>query len=144
MWRVCAIAVAVFVALGCATTPAQTQGEQLYLAVEVKRDGVVLGTPQVLGFAGKNITVERRQPGAASPDYHLELSPKGQAGNGYRLGVLLEAKGSRGRGELGLLHGEERALKLERNLELKVLLLEVDSPEFQAWVRTVPKAPGMI
>jgi hypothetical protein len=143
MWRVCAVLVAVLVAVGCATTPATAQGEQLYLAVEVKQDGVVLGAPQILGFAGKNITVERRQPGTNAVDYHLELSPKG-AGGGYRLGVLLEAHGSKGRGELGLLHGEERSLKLDRNLELKVLLLEVDSPEFQAWVRTVPRAPGMI
>lgn len=136
-------AVAVLVLVGCATTPAPPAGEQLYLAVEVKRDGVVLGTPQLLGFAGKNITVERRQPGATAPDYRLQLSPR-DAGDGYRLGVQLEARGARGKGELGLLHGEERSLKLERNLELKVLLLEVNSPEFQAWVHAAPRAPGLI
>jgi hypothetical protein len=144
MWRAFAVAMTALVVLvGCATTPAVTQGPQLYLAVEVKQDGVVVGSPQLLGFAGKSITVERRQPGAATADYKLQLSPKGDSG-GYRLGVQLDVKGRRGKGELGLLHGEERSLKLERNLELKVLLLEVDSPEFQAWVQSVPKVPGLI
>jgi hypothetical protein len=143
MWRACAVTVAVLFAIGCATAPAPKQGNQLYLAVEVKQDGVVLGTPQVLGFAGKRITVERRAPGAATPDYHLELAPQ-DVGQGYRLGVQLEAKGARGKGELGLLHGEERSLKLEPNLELKVLLLETNSPEFQAWVKNVPRTPNLI
>jgi hypothetical protein len=144
MWRGFAVAAAALVVLvGCATTPPATQGTQLYLAVELKEDGVVVGAPQLLGFAGKSVTVERRKPGAATADYKLELSPRGDSA-GYRLGVQLDVRGRHGKGELGLLHGEERSLKLERNLELKVLLLEVDSPEFQAWVATLPRAPGLI
>ena len=58
--------------------------------------------------------------------------------------MQLEAPGAKGKGELGLFHGEERSLRLEQNLEVKVLLLEVDSPEFEAWVAANPKAPGLI
>ena len=76
MWRVFAVSLAVLVVAGCVTTPAKVDPPQLYLALEVKRDGVVVGTPQLLGFAGKAITVERRQPGATAPDYRLELSPR--------------------------------------------------------------------
>jgi hypothetical protein len=109
MWRGFAVAAAALVVLvGCATTPPATQGTQLYLAVELKEDGVVVGAPQLLGFAGKSITVERRKPGAATADYKLELSPRGDSA-GYRLGVQLDVRGRHGKGELGLLHGEERA-----------------------------------
>lgn len=143
MSRALAIAIFAAAAFGCATPAPRVERTQLYLAVEVTRDGVVLGTPQVLGFAGKAITVERRRPGAAVPDYRLELSPRATP-DGYLYGVRLEAAGANGRGEVGLLHGEERSVRLDEHLQLKVLLMEVDSPEFKTWIQTKPQAPGLI
>ena len=41
-------------------------------------------------------------------------------------------------GEVGLLHGEERRVRLGDATELKLMLLRVDSPEFRALMRLAP------
>lgn len=125
--------------VGCATPAAQTRApEALYLAVEVQAHGRTVAAPQVLGFEGRHITVERRQPAAAQPDYRLVLTPR-EEGQGYGVQLELELPEGRRQGQVGLLHGEERRVRLDGDVELRVMLMRVDSPEFRALVGRAPR-----
>ena len=127
------------VAVGCAAqAPVTRAPEALYLAVEVQENGHTIARPKMLGYEGKNITVERRQPNAEYADFRLVLSPK-EEGQGYGVKLDLELPSGRRLGHVGLLHGEERRVVLDRNTELKVMLMRVDSPEFKALVQRSPK-----
>lgn len=127
------------VAVGCATqAPVTRSPEALYLAVEVQENGHTIARPKMLGYEGKNITVEHRQPNAQYADFRLVLSPK-EEGQGYGVKLDLELPSGRRLGHVGLLHGEERRVVLDRNTELKVMLMRVDSPEFKALVQRSPK-----
>ncbi len=120
--------------LACAAPSTATRApEALYLSVEVQEHGRTVARPQVVGFEGNEIIVERRAPDAVTADYRLVLSPR-EAGQGY--GVELDLTLPRGRrlGHVGLLHGEERRVPLGGDIELKVLLMRVDSPEFRALI----------
>lgn len=117
------------VAVGCAAqAPVTRPPEALYLAVEVREHGQTVARPKMLGYEGKNITVERRQPNAADFDFRLVLSPK-EEGQGYGVKLDLQLPSGRRLGHVGLLHGEERRVVLDQDTELKVMLMRVDSPE---------------
>lgn len=125
------------VAVGCAAqAPVTRAPEALYLAVEVREHGKTVARPKVLGFEGKNITVERRQNGT-SPDFRLVLMPKEER-QGYGVQLDLQLPSGRRLGHVGLLHGEERRVVLDQDTELKVMLMRVDSPEFKALVQRSP------
>ncbi len=129
------------VSVGCASQAQATRApEALYLAVEVQQHGHTVARPKVMGFEGKNITVERRQPNAPLADYRLVLTPR-EEGQGYGVKLDLELPSGRRLGHVGLLHGEERRVVLDDDIELKVMLMRVDSPEFKALVQRVPR-PG--
>ena len=130
---------ALVVMVGCAASvPATRAPEALYLAVEVREHGQTVARPKMLGFEGKNITVERRQPNSDSPEFRLVLLPK-EEGQGYGVKLDLQLPSGRRLGHVGLLHGEERRVVLDENTELKVMLMRVDSPEFKALVQRTPK-----
>lgn len=132
--------VAVLALVGCAAqAPATRVPEALYLAVEVREHGMTVARPKVLGFEGKNITVERTKPNHTSPDYRLVLLPK-EEGAGYGVKLDLQLPSGRRLGHVGLLHGEERRVVLDEDTELRVMLMRVESPEFKALVQRVPKA----
>jgi hypothetical protein len=124
----------VLVGLACFAAPAPVRAEPLYFALEVRREGRLVARPKLLGETGRILRAARRQPGAAQPDYQLILTPTLE-GAFYRLELELTLPGLRGRSELGLLHGQERKLQLGRfpgELEVSLLLMRVDSPEFRA------------
>ena len=128
------LAVTTMVAMSCAAqAPVTRAPEQLYLAVEVQQDGKTVARPKVLGFEGRNITVERKVPDAPLADYRLVLEPR-EEGQGYGVKLDLTLPNGRHLGKVGLLHGEERRIDLGGDIELKVLLMRVDSPEFRALV----------
>lgn len=130
-----ALAILTVAALGCATqAPATRAPEQLYLAVEVQEQGRTVARPKVLGFEGHDITVERRQPDAAQADYRLVLLPR-EEGQGYGVKLDLQTPTGRKLGRVSLLHGEERRITLGEDIELKVMLMRVDSPEFRALIQ---------
>jgi hypothetical protein len=119
-------------ALGCTSSTATSRApEQLYLKVEVQQGGKTVAAPNLLGFEGRHIIVEKRAPKAAAFDYRLVLTPK-EEGAGYGVGYDLELPGHRLGGRIGLLHGEERRVLLDDHTQLKLLLMRVDSPEFRA------------
>lgn len=128
------------VVVGCASPgKAARPPEALYLAVEVTENGATVARPKLLGFEGKNITVERRMPNAPLADYRLVLMPR-EEGQGYGVKLDLELPSGRRLGHIGLLHGEERSVKLDPAIELKVMLMRVDSPEFKALMQTRGRA----
>ena len=111
-------AVTMVVAVSCAAQPTVTRApEALYLAVEVQKDGKTVATPKVVGFEGKNITVERRQPDAPVADYKLVLVPR-EEGQGYGVKLDLQLPNGRRLGHIGLLHGEERKISLGDDIEM--------------------------
>ncbi len=133
------LAVGLLVLVGCASQAAVTRSpEALYLAVEVQEHGQTVARPKVVGFEGRDITVEKRAPDAAIADYRLVLQPR-EEGQGYGVKLDLELPSGRHQGRVGLLHGEERRIRLDADIELKVMLMRVDSPEFRALVQRVPK-----
>jgi hypothetical protein len=130
--------------VGSACAPAHREASgprRLYFAVELYRDGRMLGKPRLLGESGKPLRAERRQPGANLSDYALTLIPV-QQGDRYRVGVHLAVPELSGYSELALLHGEVRKLELGRkpgDLAVALTLMEVDSPEFRALMDLVGK-----
>jgi hypothetical protein len=124
--------------LGCASaTPATRAPDALYFAVEVQQGGRTVAAPRLLGFEGRSVVVERRGTRAAAPDYRLTLRPRSE-GAGYRVLLDLDLPSGRRVQRLGLLHGEEQRVALDDDIELKVLLMRVDSPEFRALIQRAP------
>ncbi len=139
MKRFILVVVAVLLAACASERQATRATEALYLAVEVSENGRTVAAPKVLGFEGHSITTERRLPGQAAPEYRLVLKPE-EAGSGYRVLLDLELpSGKRVGGRVSLLHGEERAVRLDATTTLTVMLMRVDSPEFKALVDAPPR-----
>ncbi len=114
--------------------PTQAKAEPLYFALEVRREGRLVAQPKLLGETGRTVRAERRKPGASEPDYRLVLTPTAE-GETFRLELDLMLPEIKGHSELALLHGQERRLQLGRypgDLEVSLLLMKVDSPEFRA------------
>jgi len=129
------LGLALVVGLLCVTAlPTQAQAEPLYFALEVRREGRLVAQPKLLGETGRAVRVERRKPGAATPDYRLVLMPTLE-GEVFRLELDLALPELKGHSQLALLHGQERKVQLGRypgDLEVSLLLMKVDSPEFRA------------
>jgi hypothetical protein len=125
----------VLVGLACiAAVPMPAQAEPLYFALEVRREGRLVAQPKLLGETGRTVRAERRKPGAREPDYRLVLTPTAE-GETFRLELDLMLPELKGHSELALLHGQERRVQLGRypgDLEVSLLLMKVDSPEFRA------------
>lgn len=123
--------------LACAVAPSAARAEPLYLALELRQAGEIVARPKLLGDTGKTIRAERRSPGRAVADYQLVLHPR-QSAEDYRLELELILPGGARQSELAIAHGEERRVQLGSRpgeLELSVLLMKVDSPEFRALMR---------
>jgi hypothetical protein len=125
--------------LGCATPVPElpTARQQLYFALELTQDGRKLGSPQLLGFEGRQVVAEKRAPGATQPDYRLVLRPR-ESGAGYKVVLEVVLPSGKKLGEVVVLHGEERSVQLGDATELKLLLMRVDSPEFRALMQLKP------
>jgi hypothetical protein len=130
-WLGLALVVGVTCVVG---VPTQARAEPLYFALEVRREGRLVAQPKLLGETGRTVRAERRKPGASEPDYRLVLTPSAE-GEVFRLELDLKLPEVRGHSELALLHGQERKVQLGRwpgELEVSLLLMKVDSPEFRA------------
>lgn len=122
------------VGLTTSLMPATAEAEPLYFALEVRREGRLVAQPKLLGETGRTLRAERRKPGATQPDYQLVLTPIVEGGL-YHLSLELSLPELRGHSELALLHGQQRKLQLGKvpgELEVSLLLMKVDSPEFRA------------
>ncbi|OJT23797.1 hypothetical protein BO221_17660 [Archangium sp. Cb G35] len=123
------------VGLACiGAVPTQAEAEPLYFALEVRREGRLVAQPKLLGETGRTVRAERRKPGASQPDYRLVLTPTAE-GETFHLELDLMLPEIKGHSELALLHGQQRRVQLGRypgDLEVSLLLMKVDSPEFRA------------
>ncbi|WNG39661.1 hypothetical protein F0U60_42565 [Archangium minus] len=123
------------VGLACvASLPKEAHAEPLYFALEVRREGRLVAQPKLLGETGRTVRAERRKPGAQEPDYRLVLTPTAE-GETFRLELDLVLPEIKGHSQLALLHGQEGKVQLGRwpgDLEVSLLLMKVDSPEFRA------------
>lgn len=125
--------------------------EPLYFALEVRQAGRLLAHPKLLGEAGKTLRVERRQAGAPEADYRFSLHPV-RLGDKYQVDFALQLPNAHGRSALALLPGEVRRIELGHSpgdLQVSLLLMRVDSPEFRALMdlsgeRTRNQAHGSI
>ncbi|MBI3181506.1 MAG: hypothetical protein HYZ28_05130 [Myxococcales bacterium] len=146
MYRLLAL-LSVLLLGACAAPQRPSPSEKLYLALEVRHEGKLVGKPKLLGESGKVVRVERRQPGAPQADYRLVIAPAVQ-GEAFKIKLEVEVPKASGHGNLALLHGEERKLVLDGDLEVKLLLMKVDSPEFRALMElsdlTVASGPTSI
>lgn len=132
------------VGLTSSLVPATAQAEPLYFALEVRREGRLVAQPKLLGETGRTLRAERRKPGAAQPDYRLVLTPIAE-GNTFHLMLELSLPELRGHSELALLHGQERKLQLGKTpgeLEVSLMLMKVDSPEFRALMDLAKETAG--
>jgi len=139
-----AIAGLLLVGLASSLVPTTAQAEPLYFALEVRREGRLVAQPKLLGETGRTIRAERRKPGAAQPDYRLVLTPIAE-GNTFHLSLELSLPELRGHSELALLHGQQRKLQLGKapgELEVSLLLMKVDSPEFRALMDLAKETAG--
>ncbi|HEX8821483.1 MAG TPA: hypothetical protein VF794_16270 [Archangium sp.] len=129
------LGLALMVGLACiSAVPAEAQAEPLYFALEVRREGRLVAQPKLLGETGRTVRAERRKPGASEPDYRLVLTPTAE-GETFRLELDLMLPEVKGHSQLALLHGQEGKVQLGRypgDLEVSLLLMKVDSPEFRA------------
>ncbi len=131
--------------LSVLTTAAPARAEAVYFALEVRREGRLVASPKLLGETGRTVRAERRKPGAPEADYRLVLTPVAE-GERYKVQMEMDLpKGTKGQGELALLHGEERKVQLgpaPGDLEVSLMLMKVDSPEFRALMELGADAAG--
>jgi hypothetical protein len=110
-------------------------GTALYFKLEIRREGRLIAMPQFLGETGKVLRAERRPPGATVADYRLVIAPFQASEHRFQLKLDVAVPGQQGSSQLQLDHAEARKLELgphKGDLEVKLLLMKVDSPEFRA------------
>ncbi|MBX5482835.1 MAG: hypothetical protein IRZ16_13495 [Myxococcaceae bacterium] len=118
---------------------------KLYFAVELHRQGKLVGHPKLLGETGKVLKAERRQPGSDVADYVLMLTPTQSGAGLYHLDLDVAVPEAVGHSEISLLHGEVRKLELGHkpgDLAVTLTLMEVDSPEFRTLMQLMRESRG--
>ncbi len=138
--------VLVLVGVACAFAwPRAVQAEPLYFALEVRHEGRLVAQPKLLGETGRTVRAERRKPGALKADYQLVLTPTATERATFRLELDLVLPEVRGHSAVELPHGQERRVELGNypgDLEVSLLLMKVDSPEFRALMDLSAAAEG--
>lgn len=118
-------------------SPPVGEGESkpLYFALELKKDGRVVGSPKLLGMEGKSLRVEKRRPNADAYDYRVVLYPT-PVGDRYDVALDVAVPGMpMCHYDLQLNHGQVQKFAVgpkQALLEVELTLLRVDSPEFRA------------
>lgn len=114
--------------------------DQLYFAVEVTEGGSRVAAPKLVGFANHEVSVEKRPSAKADPEYQLLMMTHEDKG-AYDLALKLWLPSGWKEGKVKLSHGEEVKLAMGDGVELKVLLMRVDSPEFRLLMGPRPAKP---
>ncbi len=128
------IVVAALFGAGCTGSRPSPSSEKLYFSLEIRQEGKVVAKPKLLGQMDKVAFVERRQPGAAVPDYRLRLLPTWQRDH-FQIALDLALHEAQGHWDVKMVHGESRQLQLAKspdNLQVSLLVMKVNSPEFRA------------
>jgi hypothetical protein len=126
--------VAALLAAACTSSRRAPSTEKLYFSLEIRQEGKVVASPKLLGQTDKVAFVERRQPGAATPDYRLRLLPTWQRDH-FQIALDLALREAEGHWDVKMVHGESRQLQSAKNpdnLQISLLVMKVNSPEFRA------------
>lgn len=121
--------------------------EKLFFALQIDDGDRVVARPQLVGEVGKRLTLTLVEPERPDrPRLALELVPE-HDGDGYRVQLKLALPDRDGArvGSLALSHGEERRAVLAdpvRPLSVRVMLMRVASPEFEAWLELARALPA--
>ncbi len=123
----------------CAGMLVHPSQEKLFLALQIERGGQVIARPRLLGATGRMLTMRLMDPDLPDrPKVDLQLLPE-REGKAYHVQIQLTLPDRAGSasGELELGHGQERSLILaerDRPVTVRVLLMRVASPEFEAYM----------
>jgi len=147
IWALAGICAALVCAACASMMASRGPSERLFFALQIQDGDRVVARPQLVGEEGKRLTFKLVSP--ERPDQArlvLELVPE-RDGDGYRvqLKLALPDRAEVKRGELDLEHGEERALRIDdpvRPLTVRLMLMRVASPEFEAWLRLAGRLPA--
>jgi len=141
------IMVGLLLGLACAAAAAEIwtdrseKGVPLYFALEVRQNGKVIARPQLVGASGHDLReVLRSRDG--NPRMELLLSP---SVHGHKVGVdlQLELPTEHGLGKsLSLEHGQQAEVRLSSDVQVKLLAMRVQSPEFEAYIANAPVLAG--
>ena len=136
-------AVGLLLGMACAAAAAELWHDRdeknvpLYVSMEIRQAGHVVARPQLVGTSGHTLhMLLRRRDG--SPRLSLELDPTLR---GPRVGLDLELNLplEHGLGQsMVLQHGQEATFTLSRDVQVKVLVMRVKSPEFEAYIADAP------
>ena len=109
----------------------------LYFALEVRQHGRVVARPQLVGASGHDLrALLRRRDG--TPRLELNLQPTVR-GPRVGLDLLVDLPDERGLGKsISLRHAEEAEVRLSGDVQVKILALRVQSPEFEAYIAHAP------
>jgi len=130
--RVSLIILAALFGFACTGSRRTPPGEKLYFSLEIRQEGKVVAQPKLLGQTDKVAFVERRQPGAAIPDYRLRLLPTWQRDH-FQIALDLALREGQGHWDVQMVHGESRHLATTPdNVQVSLLVMRVNSPEFHA------------
>lgn len=134
--------------VACAAEQAAVRApEKLYFSLELRSGGKLVGQPKLLGEAGRWVRAEKRPEGSDISDYALRLLPSANGTDAYRvvLDVSVPKAGADGHKELAMLHGEVKTFELggaPGELEVQLMLMKVDSPEFRALMHLPSDKPA--
>jgi hypothetical protein len=120
-------------------------GTPLYFKLEIRREGRLIAMPQFLGEAGRVLRAERRPPGAAVADYRLVIAPVQASEHRFHLKLDVAVPGQQGSSQLQMDHGEVRKVELgphKGDLEVKLMMMKVNSPEFRALMKLNARDAG--
>jgi hypothetical protein len=123
----------------CAGLLAHPSDEKLFFALQIESEGHVIARPRLLGESGRPLSMRLVDPARPDrPKVDLQLLPE-REGSDYRVQVQLTLPDRAGAssGELAIGHAEERTLTLaqsDRPVTVRLLLMRVASPEFEAYM----------
>ncbi|MDR0965590.1 MAG: hypothetical protein LBM75_03635 [Myxococcales bacterium] len=119
--------------------------EKLFFALRIETEGQLVAKPHLLGETDHRLSMKLVDP--VAPEHTrlaVELLPT-RLGNDYSIqfGLLLSGVSKAPQvTELTLAHGQERKFQLldgSAPLTVTLMLMRVDSPEFDAWLELVRK-----
>ena len=122
--------------------------EKLFFAMRIEADGQLVAKPHLLGETDRRLSMKLVDP--EHPDHtrlSLEMMPT-RLGEDYRVqvGLLMpDLSKAPQLATLTLAHGQEKKFRLlddgtsPSSMTVTLLLMRVDSPEFDAWLELVRK-----
>ena len=111
--------------------------------MELAEGGQRIAAPKLLGFEGRRVIVERRQPGRSEADYRLWLAPTAD-GSGFSVDVRVQLPSGERRARLTLAPGEPTSAALTGDARLTLTVVRVGSPAFRALLARPREAATML